>query len=226
MDSVTCPVINRKHSIVDLILSRSTTTVNKHDLWEGSSKQRASFASDTFPHRALRGLTALHYACLLGDMEIMGVLLRHGAKWTKSDFIDLLPGHYIDVSNGDGKMVEFKRLCEEEISKEEKKRKEEDELRQAKEREAELKQAKKLAEEEESKRLKTLEEESKQLKKFAEEEELKRLTKLEEESKQLKKIAEEEESKQLKKLEDEEALLKRHTRQSKCFPSQLLTALM
>jgi hypothetical protein len=147
-------------------------------------------------------------------MEIVGVLLRHGAKWTISDSMDLLPDHYIDVSNGDGKMVEFKRLCEEETSQELKKRKEEDELRQAKEREAELERA---AEEEESKRLKKLEEERKRLKKLAKEEESKRLKKLEEESNR----AKEEELKRLKKLEDQEALLKRRTRQRKCFPSPI-----
>jgi len=76
-----------------------------------------SFASDRFPHRALHGSTALHYTCLVGDMEIVGVLLGHGAKWTKHDSIDLLPNHYVDVSNGDSKKVEFKYLCEEETLK-------------------------------------------------------------------------------------------------------------
>jgi ATP-dependent Clp protease ATP-binding subunit ClpB len=196
--------MNRKPTIIDLILSRSTAAVDERDSWDGSNEQRSSFASDRFPHRALRLSTALHYACLVGDIEIVKVLLRHGAKWTISDSIGLLPEYYIDVSSGDGKRLEFKRLCEEETLKQLKKREQEDELRRAKE----------LEEKEESKRLTKLEEESK------------RLTKLEEESKRLKELAGEEEAKRLKKLEDEEALLERRRRQSKCFPSPPLTVLM
>ena len=110
-------VMNQKPTIVDLILSRSTTTVNEYDSWKGSNNHRTSFASDRYPHRALRESTALHYACLLGDMEIAEVLLRHGAMWTISDSIGLLPVDYIDVSKGDDKKAEFNRLCEKQTSK-------------------------------------------------------------------------------------------------------------
>ena len=163
--------MNRKPTIVDLILSRSTAAIDKQDSWYGSNKERASFASDRFPHRALRNSTALHYACLVGDMEIVRVLLGHGAKWTISDSIGLLPERYLDISGGDDKRQEFKCLCEEETSKQLKKREQEDELRRAKELEEESKQVKKL-EEEESKRPNKLEEESKWLKKLKDEEAL------------------------------------------------------
>ena len=55
--------------------------------------------------------TQLHYACLLGDMKIVEVLLRNGADWTISDSNDLLPEDYARL-NGDRKMQEFKRLYE------------------------------------------------------------------------------------------------------------------
>ena len=192
--------MNRKCTIIDLILSRSTAAVDKRDSWSGSNERRASFASDRFPYRALRGSTALHYACLLGDMEIVGALLRHGAKWTIPDSIGLLPEYYVDISSGDGKKHEFKCLCEEETLKRAKKLAEEEES----------KRSEKLAEEEELKRAKKLvEAQSKRTKKLAKE------LAEEEESERSKKLAKEEELKQAKKLEDEEALLKRRMRQSK-----------
>ena len=61
------------------------------------------------------GSTPLHYACLVGNMKIVEVLLRNGADWTISDGNDLLPENYAGV-NGDSKMQEFKRLCEKENS--------------------------------------------------------------------------------------------------------------
>jgi ATP-dependent Clp protease ATP-binding subunit ClpB len=185
-------VMNQKHTIVDLILSRSIAALNSHDSWDGSYKQRGSFASNRFPHREVRGFTALHYACLVGDMEIMGTLLRRGAKWTISDDNNVLPEHYINVSNGDDKKHEFKRLCEEETSKQLKLREQEDKLRRAKEAEEQSKQSTKLAEEAQASKKREQEAELRRTKEFEEEEESKRL-----------------------KVEEE--LLKRRTRQSKCF---------
>ena len=222
-------VMNRKPTIVDLILSRSIAALNECDSWDSSDKYRASFASNGFAHRAVHGSTALHYACLLGDMETVKVLLRHGAQWTIPDNIGLLPEHYINVSHGVDKKHEFKCLCEE------------DELRRAKELEEQLKklaeeealkQSKKREKEDELRRAKELEEQSKKLaeeealkqsKKREKEDELRRAKELEEQSK---KLAEEEALKQSKKREQEDQLRrtkeleekesKRRMRQSKC----------
>jgi ATP-dependent Clp protease ATP-binding subunit ClpB len=167
-------VTNQKPAIVDLILSRSTAAINERDSWDGSDDKRASFASDRFPHKAMRNSTALHYACLLGDMEIVEVLLRQGADWTIKDKNNLLPERCIDVSNGDDKKHEFKRLCEEWL----KRREEEDELKRAKELEEndQLKRTEKLEEDDQSKQSKQSkeaeEEELKRVKKLAEDEEL------------------------------------------------------
>lgn len=86
-------------------------------------------------------------------MKIVEVLLRNGADWTVSDGNDLLPMNYISV-NGDSKMQEFERLCEEE----------------------ELRRAERLAEEEELRRARRLseEEELRWAGRFAEELELER----------------------------------------------------
>jgi ATP-dependent Clp protease ATP-binding subunit ClpB len=103
-------------------------------------------------------------------MEIVEVLSREGADWTIKDANDFLPEHCIDVSNGDDKKHEFKRLCEERS----KKREEEDELKRAKElEEDQLKQAEKLEEDDQPKQSKKAEEEElKRAKKLAEDEEL------------------------------------------------------
>jgi ATP-dependent Clp protease ATP-binding subunit ClpB len=160
--------MNQNPAIVNLILSRSTAALNEPDSWDGSDDERASFASDKFSHRALRESTALHYACLLGDMEITEALLKQGAKWTIADDNNLLPEHCIDVSNGDDKKKEFKRLCEEELMRA-KKREEEEELKQTNKPtdEEQLKLPKKPEDDEESE-----EEELKQAEKRAEDEEL------------------------------------------------------
>jgi ATP-dependent Clp protease ATP-binding subunit ClpB len=191
-------VMSRKPEIVDLILSRSTVALDRDDLWDGSVNTRASFASDRFAHWAMRRSTALHYACLLGDMEIVEMLLCHGAKWTIPDLNNLLPEHYIDVSNGDDSKKEFNRLCAEETFKQLKQHEADEKLRRTQ----------KLAEEEELERSK-LEEEKKSKK-----------SKEAKEAKQLKKLAEGEESERKKKLAEEELKLEQRKRQSTLFPFQ------
>jgi len=58
--------------------------------------------------------TPLHYACLLGNMKIVEVLLRNGADWTTPDSNELLPKDFARL-NGDRKMQEFEHLCEVEV---------------------------------------------------------------------------------------------------------------
>ena len=231
-------VMNRKPAIVDLILSRSTAALNKCDSWDGSDNQCVSFASNRFPHWGMRKLTALHYACLLGDMEIVEVLLRHGAQWTISDSIGLFAERYIDVSNGDGKKHEFTRLCVEETLKQLEMREQEYELKRAKEVEEKLKQSKMSEQEDELRWAEEPEEESKQSEMSEQEDELGWAKEPEEESKQSEMSEQEdewgwakEELKQSEMSEQEDELrqtkeleeLNRRMRQSKCFsPHHLL----
>ncbi|KAF8815510.1 hypothetical protein BYT27DRAFT_7213423 [Phlegmacium glaucopus] len=97
-----------------------------------------------------RGSTLLHYACLLGNMKIVEILLRNKADWTISDGNDLLPENYASV-NGDIKMREFKRLCEEEELRRTERLAEEEDLRWTERlaEEEELRWTERLAEEEE-----------------------------------------------------------------------------
>lgn len=59
------------------------------------------------------GSTALHYACLVGDMKVVDLLLRNGVKWTSEDGNEMLPEGYVRI-HGDERVAEFNRLCEEE----------------------------------------------------------------------------------------------------------------
>jgi len=95
-------VKNRKPDNVNTPLSQS-----------GHSFSWRLFDSDDEESSEKRS-TPLHYACLLGDMKIVEVLLRNGADWTIPDSNELLPKDYAHL-NGDRKMQEFKRLCEVEV---------------------------------------------------------------------------------------------------------------
>ena len=58
--------------------------INDIDTWV-DLEQRWMFAGDEYPHRYVTGGTALHYACLTGDFEIIEELLKAGADWRKID---------------------------------------------------------------------------------------------------------------------------------------------
>lgn len=78
----------------------------------GSPHRTPNPLHETPVWRSPLGSTPLHYACLLGDMKIVEVLLRNGAEWTISDAKNFLPEDYARI-NGDRKMQEFNRLCRE-----------------------------------------------------------------------------------------------------------------
>ncbi|KAJ3503938.1 hypothetical protein NLJ89_g8205 [Agrocybe chaxingu] len=112
-------VVDRKP--LNVLLQSNATLKGHHSSGTSDdSDEDAPFWSYTFrshmqvPPRP-RGSTPLHYACLLGDMKIVEVLLRNGAEWTMCDGNDFLPEDYARV-NGEGKIHEFKRLCEEQTS--------------------------------------------------------------------------------------------------------------
>ncbi|TDL21818.1 hypothetical protein BD410DRAFT_840225 [Rickenella mellea] len=109
-------VINSQHDILDLFLSKDEKIIDMRDHWNGSVDciHRISFANDEFAHRAQYGSTALHYACLMGDMIAADKLLRAGADWRKTDGRELVPEDHINVEQGEEVRMHFKRLCEEE----------------------------------------------------------------------------------------------------------------
>ena len=99
-------VVDRKPANINPILSQSD-----HSDSDSDSDSDGSWAIRR--RRRRHGPTPLHYACLLGNMKIVEVLLRNGAEWKISDGNGLLPEDYAGV-NGDRKMQEFKGLCKEE----------------------------------------------------------------------------------------------------------------
>ncbi|TDL18818.1 hypothetical protein BD410DRAFT_460421 [Rickenella mellea] len=120
-------VINKQHDILDLFLSKDEKIIDMRDYWSGSfdCTNRLSFASDEFAHRAQEGSTALHYACLMGDMVAADKLLRAGADWKTTDSRELLPEDHINVEHGDEIKLHFKSLCEEEDQRRKKKKEQE-----------------------------------------------------------------------------------------------------
>ena len=94
--------IRNNVDLVKLMLSygkESKECIDKRDLWDrydGSHGcMRHEFESDVYPHRLTKGPTALHYACMIGNMEIAEMLLHAGADYEKEDEMGLLPGQYI-----------------------------------------------------------------------------------------------------------------------------------
>ncbi len=66
------------------------------------------------PYNIVNGATALHFACLVGNLELAGVLLRAGADWNIKDHSNRTPQDYIHDAHGECHANIFKRMCEEE----------------------------------------------------------------------------------------------------------------
>jgi ATP-dependent Clp protease ATP-binding subunit ClpB len=104
--------LNRRSDIIDILLPLCPQyVINARDGREG---KRSLFASDEFAYRVLSGSTALHFACLTGDMEIVEKLLRAGADKGRCDANELIPEQMIDCRSGDDKKALYRRICEEE----------------------------------------------------------------------------------------------------------------
>jgi ATP-dependent Clp protease ATP-binding subunit ClpB len=128
-------IIRRNRPLIDLFLSygdTSTSLLDKADLWEQwkdySSSRRDDFtsSSEAYPHRLVSHATALHYACMVGDMDVVEVLLRKGANWEKEDERGVGPGGYC-CGKEDAEV--WKRLLEEEKGRREERKKEEEEAK-------------------------------------------------------------------------------------------------
>ena len=107
--------IQRLQPCVELILATNPSVINVKDSWS----HRSEFATDHLPYRNVNHATALHYACLAGDMKIAEVLLKAGADWTIKDSSDRTPDQLI-YSGYESMKLEFKTLCEEEECRREK----------------------------------------------------------------------------------------------------------
>lgn len=66
------------------------------------------------PFYFVQGATALHFACLIGNLEIADMLLKAGADWTIKDSTSRTAEDYVRNAHGLIYTNIFKRLCEEE----------------------------------------------------------------------------------------------------------------
>ena len=86
--------------------------MNEPDTWT-NIEIRYQFANDEFPHRSLFNATALHYACLTGNFEIIEDLLKAGADWKKLDAHGRDPKAMFLHDPDDADRTRFQKLCEE-----------------------------------------------------------------------------------------------------------------
>lgn len=94
--------IHQLPEFVKLILEVDKSVINQKDCRSCYSSDFAneSFANERFPHRFVKDATALHYACLTGNLQIIEMLLKAGADWTLTDWKDRTPEQLIFDNNG------------------------------------------------------------------------------------------------------------------------------
>lgn len=87
--------------------------VNMTDEW--ITEHRKSYLSDRYPVGEVDRASALHYACMTGNMEVVKMLLRAGADWSIKDSTGRKPVDYFILHSDDGSLrKEFQRLCQDE----------------------------------------------------------------------------------------------------------------
>ena len=80
-------VVRQRRRFVELLISLDKSMINKRDrrYYSSSDSANSTFAPATIPHKHVKGATALHYACLVKDMDIAKMLLEAGADWDIKD---------------------------------------------------------------------------------------------------------------------------------------------
>lgn len=124
--------IHQLPKFVEVVLEADKSVINQKDCRSNysSDSSHASFSNNQFPHRFVKDATALHYACLSGNLEIIEILLKAGADWTLTDWKDRTPEQLIFDNDGNDTEVRdayFKLRDEEEARR--KARAEEEEAR-------------------------------------------------------------------------------------------------
>ena len=104
--------------VLELLLSYSDdrqklSWVNDKDSWNPwcGKVDRSTFSPwlSTSPHRNVRDATALHYACMTGDVSSMRILIRSGAKVDVECSQGLIPQDYI-TDDSHEVFKEFRRM--------------------------------------------------------------------------------------------------------------------
>lgn len=95
--------IHQLPKFVEVVLEADKTVINQKDCRSNysSDASHVSFSNNQFPHRFVKDATALHYACLSGNLEIIEILLKAGADWTLTDWKDRTPEQLIFDNHGD-----------------------------------------------------------------------------------------------------------------------------
>lgn len=110
--------IHQLPEFVKVILEVDKSVINQKDCRSCYSSDCAndSFANERFPHRFVKDATALHYASLTGNQQILEMLLKAGADWTLTDWRDRTPEQLIFDNNGSSTEVKdaFIKLRDEE----------------------------------------------------------------------------------------------------------------
>ena len=89
-----------------------TDWVNMYDQWHYGGGDRSKFAPNTIPHRKIKSAYALHYACLVGNVQMVEILLKAGADWEYTDYDSRLPESYITDEAGET-LGDYNRLVQE-----------------------------------------------------------------------------------------------------------------
>ncbi|EJD07232.1 uncharacterized protein FOMMEDRAFT_149744 [Fomitiporia mediterranea MF3/22] len=119
-------VIHQRRSFVELLLTTCPDLINRIDDRSSytSDNSLSSFAPPIFPHKYVKDATALHYACLTGDLDIITLLINAGADWNIKDGKGRKPEELLYPKRTDHQHVKrfFSDLCaaQEERSKPEK----------------------------------------------------------------------------------------------------------
>lgn len=110
--------MNDTTACVKVLLEYDKKAVNMQDKWDDSQRRIMYYlARLNEPFAFVQGCTALHHACIVGNMEVIEMLLKAGADWTIKDGKGRLAETFIRDSFGDERAEEFKRLCEEEAKR-------------------------------------------------------------------------------------------------------------
>lgn len=85
--------------------------VSAQDRWRCSSEIRSAWFGDARHLTTINDATALHYACLIGDVTLVRMLLEAGADWTVADSKGRKPEDYIFDTRFGALKKGFTLLC-------------------------------------------------------------------------------------------------------------------
>lgn len=106
-------VVKHKTGLVQQLIAGGVDRnyVSSQDHWRCPPDVRSAWFGDTFPVTTVNKATALHYACLIGDVTLVRILLEAGANWTVTDSEGRKPEDYIYDTRLGALKKGFTHLC-------------------------------------------------------------------------------------------------------------------